>query len=1046
MKKYNSFEEAVAEWEANKKEIADYYFALRKVAEEARKELEKNDPVYTREKTFFSVSTATFNHYFSPFDIVAIKQIMKNAAYNDYAETLNAYQQWISGALGAISAKEPKKEDFFSSSNFSNAHLLWELEKGYIEDYQKNFESKLEQSKKEREAADPVYTKQDFFFSVTTPTFHHDFKPLEIYSTKSVMSSATYDDYNKTLEAFWKWETTAVQEHSAKEPKKEDFFSETNYLNSYKLWDSDRVFIEEYKQYFEANVDNSRKQRAAADPVYVPVDYSFQSSILGITLDKNATISESLFSQYDKKDLENVLLNELQQISDIQKIENNEPKKTDFFSPYKLIAAQLEWKENLDNARAFFDEIKNAITQAIPNAQATKAKKQRKPRKTRAKAEDNKQDQEDYLKNFPQSLDELKVISRLGGSTGAELVEAADGTRYVRKSGNNEGHIRSECYADAFYRAAGADVPEFKLYETKDGPVKLSRYFEGTKSLSEWWSSASSQEREDMKVKLREQYATDVLLGNWDVVGAGADNILIDKDGKPWRIDNGGALAYRAQGAKKKHEEWENGFVDDLWTMTGNGQRIGNSSSGNLPKYFGDMDVAEIAKAINNRDWTNALERLPDDQKEIVKKRLEEVRQLAERAEGFIKFGYTRESTLEVLDYSYLYCKEGLREALSFTVDFENKNYGWFRLSSSQNPVSNKDKDSALQDKLKDALISINHHAKDGTAPNKTKVDAALALKPELEKAVANNIQNAQHYLDIVNAIEQAAANNTGTQFYDTTLPMYATQKQPQNTAAQALDKRFSCFSAYLRDKLGDEAVDEIEYRCSKQGSNSYLNVPTCVTKILRLRMQGFDIRNYNDCAEFYNDIVTNKKTGYYLGDPNGYGTPADQYSYIESAFDKLKKDIALYNKRYDEMVRYNAALQIGLENCDFPGNDKKNRTVLLGRTEEDKVVFSNGRISPGDKCKHSTGVNESHFVYKTVTVGNYELTMVEVPWSRINGYFMMRAGRNYDETMYLTDTENEVSADTHGLPIYYIQGNVSAGTPIKSFIPEFNKARKANP
>ena len=37
-------------------------------------------------------------------------------------------------------------------------------------------------------------------------------------------------------------------------------------------------------------------------------------------------------------------------------------------------------------------------------------------------------------------------------------------------------------------------------------------------------------------------FVADVLLGNWDVLGASGDNIVKGKDGKLHRIDNGGAL------------------------------------------------------------------------------------------------------------------------------------------------------------------------------------------------------------------------------------------------------------------------------------------------------------------------------------------------------------------------------------------------------------------------------------------------------------------------------------------------------------------------
>lgn len=44
---------------------------------------------------------------------------------------------------------------------------------------------------------------------------------------------------------------------------------------------------------------------------------------------------------------------------------------------------------------------------------------------------------------------------------------------------------------------------------------------------------------------------------------------------------------------------------------------------------------------------------------------------------------------------------------------------------------------------------------------------------------------------------------------------------------------------------------------------------------------------------------------------------------------------------------------------------------------------------------------------------------------------------------MYLGDLENEFSADTHGLPIYYIQSNVERHKKLATFVSKFNKAKR---
>ena len=146
------------------------------------------------------------------------------------------------------------------------------------------------------------------------------------------------------------------------------------------------------------------------------------------------------------------------------------------------------------------------------------------------------------------------------------MEDPATGKRYVLKKGNSAGHLKEEAYADAAYQSLGLNVPTFKVYETADGPVKLAEYKAGMKTLGEALTTASPAERKAIVAEVRKGFAADALLGNWDVVGASKDNILVEDDGKVWRIDNGGSFRYRAQGAKKE-KEFLNDYPVELWTL-----------------------------------------------------------------------------------------------------------------------------------------------------------------------------------------------------------------------------------------------------------------------------------------------------------------------------------------------------------------------------------------------------------------------------------------------------------------------------------------------
>jgi hypothetical protein len=147
---------------------------------------------------------------------------------------------------------------------------------------------------------------------------------------------------------------------------------------------------------------------------------------------------------------------------------------------------------------------------------------------------------------FPLDPNSLTVVNAgIGGSTGAQLVEDAQGNRYIRKVGTNtnNGHVRSEYLTNQLYGILGLRTPDYELYEEKDAQgndlaVLLSRFIPMAK-----------QPTQQDYAELAKGFIVDTLLANWDVYMN--DNCLKDSAGVIYRVDNGGALDYRAQGSKK---------------------------------------------------------------------------------------------------------------------------------------------------------------------------------------------------------------------------------------------------------------------------------------------------------------------------------------------------------------------------------------------------------------------------------------------------------------------------------------------------------------
>lgn len=178
----------------------------------------------------------------------------------------------------------------------------------------------------------------------------------------------------------------------------------------------------------------------------------------------------------------------------------------------------------------------------------------------------------------------MKTVGTLGGSTGAVLTEDADGNQYVVKGGNSAEHIRSEAAANDLYAAAGVPVPPHRLDDSNpDAPKQITRFVEG-KPIGD----LSGEAFQTAAAKLSENFATDALLANWDVVGMSGDNVLVAKDGTPMRVDNGGALTFRAQGGPKVFDE-KVGELESMRTSDQGRRVFGKLTNGQIASQIRDL-------------------------------------------------------------------------------------------------------------------------------------------------------------------------------------------------------------------------------------------------------------------------------------------------------------------------------------------------------------------------------------------------------------------------------------------------------------------------
>lgn len=156
-----------------------------------------------------------------------------------------------------------------------------------------------------------------------------------------------------------------------------------------------------------------------------------------------------------------------------------------------------------------------------------------------------------------------------GGSNPGGIYTDGSGTKWLVKGSNAavkqdaktvEDRSRNEVLAAKLMQAAGVGAPDMKLVDLEgkfNGGVGVaSKMIDGLDGFNAVLLSH--------KLAAREAYAVHAWLANYDALGMGYDNTMIGADGKAVNIDTGGALLFRAQGAKKGAEHGVNsqGLLD----------------------------------------------------------------------------------------------------------------------------------------------------------------------------------------------------------------------------------------------------------------------------------------------------------------------------------------------------------------------------------------------------------------------------------------------------------------------------------------------------
>lgn len=238
--------------------------------------------------------------------------------------------------------------------------------------------------------------------------------------------------------------------------------------------------------------------------------------------------------------------------------------------------------------------------------------------------------------NIP-SVDLLKKFAnkQSGSNPGGFYEDPATGRQFYVKEAKDESHALNEALASKFYSEAG--VPNAEQHARMLPNGKWGTVSEIVPDpQSDLYTHIKDGDQEYLD-QIRQGFAVDAWLANWDVAGLDYDNILTDENGNPVRVDPGGALLYRAQGAPKG-----NAFGNDAteWESL-RGETSMNSTATPIFEDMTDQqlfDSASKVMAFSDEDIDNIVDSLffdegpdPDTIKERLKSRRDSIKERADQ-------------------------------------------------------------------------------------------------------------------------------------------------------------------------------------------------------------------------------------------------------------------------------------------------------------------------------------------------------------------------------------------------------------------------------
>ncbi len=306
--------------------------------------------------------------------------------------------------------------------------------------------------------------------------------------------------------------------------------------------------------------------------------------------------------------------------------------------------------------------------------------------------------------------------------------------KYASKTGKGGvTQSQAEVLSSKLYKLAGIDVPELSLVDGPNGQKAiLSKFIPDLQGVNK------------ANPLVHEGFGMDALLANWDVVGLGYDN-TVTNGSKVFRIDVGGTLDFRAQGAKKPFGS----VVDELSSL------IDPNINPQSAKVFASMTPSEMISSIKK------VTSISDD--EIIK--LLKSEGMEKYTDAILKRKAYLQEFVDIADQmpnaknmSLLqFAKTVKNETTKATIEKANTQVELALIQESIDSVQEPQLKQSLQKLLDDKSLSIKQNAVKLYKPISEKDFLALMKKSGLKKGIQGN-----YYINVTSDFEKKILDTYG--------------------------------------------------------------------------------------------------------------------------------------------------------------------------------------------------------------------------------------------------------------------------------------------